>query len=352
MKKYYWLKLKNDFFDSDDIKLVEAMPNGKDYILFYMKLLLKSINTKGRLLYKDIIPYTPEMLSTITNTNIDVVKSAIKLFSDLQLIDMFDNGELYMIETENMIGSEGDSAERVRKYRERKNNKVLQSNNDVTKSNTEKEKEKEEDLDKEKNNNTQKDLIFSNYKEIYLLFTQPKRKIKIPNKQSKTFLAYEKTIDLLSFDEMKNCIDGYLKYLSLTDWRIKKGFTAFMNSQEMLFEDWQGLIDDANKKQKNGYKPQSATDLKKYLVEHVKSVKNEIYVDEYKLVLNNFALKPKFWSLEFAFEYSDYENIVEMSKNKLKAIEVLNYYSKLPATYKLDKKSFIQSILNYINKKK
>ena len=38
-KKYYWLKLKKDFFKRHDIQIIENMPNGKDYVLFYLKLL-------------------------------------------------------------------------------------------------------------------------------------------------------------------------------------------------------------------------------------------------------------------------------------------------------------------------
>jgi hypothetical protein len=43
-KRYYWLKLKRDFFKRHDIKIIEAMPNGKDYVLFYLKLLVVGIN--------------------------------------------------------------------------------------------------------------------------------------------------------------------------------------------------------------------------------------------------------------------------------------------------------------------
>ena len=56
-KRYYWLKLQDNFFERDEIKIIEAMPNGKDYILFYLKIMLKSINENGRLVFKKTIPY-------------------------------------------------------------------------------------------------------------------------------------------------------------------------------------------------------------------------------------------------------------------------------------------------------
>lgn len=158
-KRYYWLKLKEDFFEQDEIKVVESMENGKDYIIFYLKLVLKSINTGGELRFKKAIPYDDKMLSTITGTNIDVVRSAIKLFSQLGMIEVWDDGTLYMLATEAMIGSESSSARRVRRHRERKaieqkeEPKALQCNGNETKSNTDidtdKDKDKERDTDKE-----------------------------------------------------------------------------------------------------------------------------------------------------------------------------------------------------------
>lgn len=118
-KRYYWLKLNENFFDRDEIKIIEDMPNGKDYIIFYMKLLLKSIKSNGELRFRDVIPYTPEMLSSVTNINIDTVKVAIDLFTKLGLMEIWDNGTLFMNETQNMIGHETEWAKKKREYREK-----------------------------------------------------------------------------------------------------------------------------------------------------------------------------------------------------------------------------------------
>lgn len=116
-KKYYWLKLKRDFFKRHDIRIIEEMPNGKDYILFYLKLLLESIDHEGNLRFSDAIPYNEQMLSVVTNTNIDIVKAAMKLFIDLNMMEIFDDATIYMNEVQNLIGSETDSAERMRRHR-------------------------------------------------------------------------------------------------------------------------------------------------------------------------------------------------------------------------------------------
>lgn len=132
-KKFYWLKLQNNFFDRDEMKIVEALPNGKDYIIFYLKLLLRSVETEGKLRFRDIIPYTPEMLSSITNTNIDTVRAAIKLFTELKLMELWDDGTLFMVETQNMIGSETEWAKKKREYRKqiKESEKVKQIEDNV-----------------------------------------------------------------------------------------------------------------------------------------------------------------------------------------------------------------------------
>lgn len=124
---YYWLRLKRDFFKRHDIRVVEEMENGKDYILFYLKLLCESVDHEGYLRFSDEIPYNEKMLSTITNTNIDIVRVAIKVFSELGMMDIMDDGTYYMSGVERMIGiAEQDEHTRestrlrVQAYRERK----------------------------------------------------------------------------------------------------------------------------------------------------------------------------------------------------------------------------------------
>ena len=114
-KKFYWLKLKRDFFKRHDIRIIEEMPNGKDYVLFYLKLLLESIDHEGSLRFSDTIPYNEQMLSVVTNTNIDIVRSAMKLFTELKLMEVLDDATIYMCEVEKMIGSETKWAEYKRK---------------------------------------------------------------------------------------------------------------------------------------------------------------------------------------------------------------------------------------------
>lgn len=122
-KKYYWLKLKRDFFKRHDIRIIEEMPNGKDYILFYLKMLLESIDHEGELRFSETIPYNEQMLSVITNTNIDIVKAAMGVFMELNMIEIFDDCTIYMNEVQKLIGSETANAKRVREHRQRQEEK-------------------------------------------------------------------------------------------------------------------------------------------------------------------------------------------------------------------------------------
>lgn len=142
-KKYYWLKLKRDFFKRHDIRIIEEMPNGKDYLLFYLKLLLESVDHEGSLRFSDTIPYNEQMLSVITNTNVDIVKSAMNLFIELKMIDILDDRTIYMIEVEKHIGSESGWAEKKRLQRAKKDNVPLLSSECPIEIEKEEEKDKE-----------------------------------------------------------------------------------------------------------------------------------------------------------------------------------------------------------------
>jgi predicted phage replisome organizer len=134
-KKYYWLKLKRDFFKRHDIRIIESMPNGKDYILFYLKLLCESVDHDGTLRFSEEIPYNEDMLSIITNTNIDIVRNATKVFTNLHMMELMDDGTYFMKEVERMIGSssQDDAARestrrRVQAYRDRKKQEQIECN--------------------------------------------------------------------------------------------------------------------------------------------------------------------------------------------------------------------------------
>ena len=144
-EKYFWLKLKRDFFKRHDIRVVEDMPNGKEYILFYLKLLVESIDHEGELMFSETIPYNAEMLASVTNTNVDIVKAALQVFYDLNMIELLDSGALYMREVEALIGCQSISAEK-KKIQRKNRPKLTEGGQGVDKCPPELEKELDIDV--------------------------------------------------------------------------------------------------------------------------------------------------------------------------------------------------------------
>lgn len=122
-KRYYWLKLPEDFYDDDTIQWIEDQENGSAYVNFYLKLLLKSLSDDGRLIRyvgQRLMPYDVKSLARLTNTDTDTVRVALELFVNIGLVERLETGELYMNQINEMIGKETEAARRKRKYRARK----------------------------------------------------------------------------------------------------------------------------------------------------------------------------------------------------------------------------------------
>lgn len=124
-KKYYYLKLKDNFFDSDELIVLESMPDGYLYSNILLKLYLRSLKNEGKLMLNERIPYNPTILSQVTRHNVGVVEKALDLFTNLGLIEKLDNGAIYMTDIQNFIGTSSTEADRKRSYRHRiENDKV------------------------------------------------------------------------------------------------------------------------------------------------------------------------------------------------------------------------------------
>jgi len=234
--KYYWLKLKKDFFKRHDIQIIETMPNGKDYILFYLKLLVESVDHEGALRFSDTIPYNAEMLSVVTNTNVDIVRSALKVFTELNMIDVLDDSTIYMNEVSKMIGSAADNDNAIRQQRFRDNQKaskmaiadvsVTKNNAPVTErvTNNNESKSIEKDIDKEKEK--EKDID----KQLSLLSP-------IPSKTDNRKLLFKQFWDAYPPHERKVNYEGCEKlFVKIKD--LEQIFPDIMASLEMWKIRW------------------------------------------------------------------------------------------------------------------
>jgi predicted phage replisome organizer len=224
--KYYWLKLKKDFFKRHDIRIIESMPNGKEYILFYLKLLLESIDHEGKLRFNETVPYNEHMLSIITNTNIDIVKSAIDMFKQLEMIDIYSDKTIYMAEVEKLIGSESRWAEKKRTQRAKKDNVPLLSPKCPTE--IEIDKELKIDIETEKEIETEEEG------------KKPQKRFKKPTLEE--VQAYCK--------ERNNNVDAkaFFDYYETGDWKDAKGKPVRNWKQKVI--TWERSSDNGKSKPK------------------------------------------------------------------------------------------------------
>lgn len=134
-KKYYYMRLKENFFDSDEMIILENMDNGDGIIYsnILLKLYLRSLKYEGRLMFNERIPFNPQMLSTIVRHPVGVVEKALKAFVDLGLVEVMDNGAIYMLDIQNFIGKTTTEADRIKAYRSKINKEKGLVSNDTLK---------------------------------------------------------------------------------------------------------------------------------------------------------------------------------------------------------------------------
>lgn len=174
-KKYYWLKLKDDFFRQKEIKKLRKIAGGDTYTIIYLKMLLLAIKNDNKLYFDGVEEDFASELALELDEEEDNVKVTLSFLSRQNMLEMINEEEFLMTRCEDMTGVESSSTSRVRKYREKKklqenNGEMLQCNTDVTNSSknvttekeTEKEKEIETDIDLEKD----KDIEIEQQQEI------------------------------------------------------------------------------------------------------------------------------------------------------------------------------------------
>ena len=157
-KKYFWLKLSKEFFNSKQVMVLQSMDNGAEYIILWLKLLLATIqdaqvdDDMGCLKFDEDIPYSPELMSKVFGCTVETARSAVQAYVKLKMVSMESDGTMWARDVEKLVGSESDSAERTRQYRKRiaERNGVSQCDKPVTIGDNNKEKEIDKEIDKDK----------------------------------------------------------------------------------------------------------------------------------------------------------------------------------------------------------
>ena len=158
IKKYYWLKLKEDFFRQKEIKKLRKIAGGDTYTIIYLKMLLLALKNDNKLYFEGVEDDFAEELALELDEDEENVKMTLAFLHRQNLIEMINEDEYLLPQCENMTGIESSSAERVRRHRLKKkeeqktlqcNTETLQSNSDVTYSNKNVTTEIELEIEKE-----------------------------------------------------------------------------------------------------------------------------------------------------------------------------------------------------------
>lgn len=181
-KKYYWLKLKNDFFTNKKIKKLRKIAGGDTYTIIYLKMQLLSIKDGGKLFFENVEDSFTEELALELDEDVENVKVTLIFLIKNGLLVEANPEEFILPETIECIGSETSSAERVRKHRELQKRKqlMLHCNTSVTKSNIEIDKDKDIDKDKEEK---KKYFNNDNLNSIFEEFIEVRKKLKAVNSE-------------------------------------------------------------------------------------------------------------------------------------------------------------------------
>lgn len=246
-KKYYWLKLKEDFFDDKYIKALRKLPDGEALVIVYLKMQLKSLKTEGFIQYDHILPSAEEELALVLDENVNIVRLTLNAIVNMGLVERWENDTLYMVAMQNLIGSETAAAERVRKHRQKQ--KMLQCNTKVTKCNTyieiekrEKTKEIEQDIEIEQDNNIiiskENDCVSKSRleEEFNIIWSDYPNKKGKANALKSYIKARKKGI---TKEDIYNGLQDYIKYIKLEkidQQYIKHGSTWF--AQECWNDDY------------------------------------------------------------------------------------------------------------------
>lgn len=185
-KRYWWLKLPEDFFNQIEIKLLRKIAGGDTYTIIYQKMLLLSLKNGGLLYFEGFADKFAEEISLTIDEKLENVEVTLSFLQSKNLIVELDKMTFEMQKAKIMTGSETSGAERTRRYREKQ--KALQSDGDsVTSSqvgDVEKKREdkRREDIDKirkEKDTNSLLSVYFETFTKLAMKNNKLREAVKI-----------------------------------------------------------------------------------------------------------------------------------------------------------------------------
>ena len=241
-KKYYYMRLKDNFFDDETMVILESMPDGYLYSNILLKLYLKSVKSDGKLMFNDYIPYNPQMIATITRHSVGVVEKALKIFKDMGLIEILDDGTIYMLNIQSYIGKSSTEADRIRNYRNKISTEKAKGVQMYEKCTPEIEIEKEKELDIEIESDIYKGDFLTKVTDIVdYLNAKADTKFKSSSKKTK-YLIHARFEDGFTVDDFYTVIDKKCEEWKGTEWE------KYIRPETLFGTKFEGYLNQKNNK--------------------------------------------------------------------------------------------------------
>ncbi|MCI8673086.1 MAG: hypothetical protein HFI89_06310 [Lachnospiraceae bacterium] len=229
-KRYYWIQLREGFFKQKEIKKLRKVAGGDTYTVIYLKMLLAAVKQGNKLYFEGVEETFPEELALELDEDPENVKITLAFLERQGLVRVMGEDEFLLLQCEEMVGSESESASRVRRYREKK---ALQSNTDVTpllqsgNTDIDKEKDKEKDTEKDKNINICPEPDSG---------PEEPPVITLPLNTGEEYLIFQRDVDV--FAELYPAVDVLQAMRGMKGWllmnptkrKTKRGIGRFINS--------------------------------------------------------------------------------------------------------------------------
>ena len=231
------MRLKENFFDTESMVVLESMPDGRLYSNILLKLYLRSLKNEGRLMFSDRIPYNTTILAQITRHNVGVVEKALEIFKQLELVEVLDNGAIYLLDIQEYIGRTSTEADRKRVYR----NRIAQEKtlgitdkgqmSDKCLDKTPPELKLEIEIDKDIKSIVQNDCtkkvkkaeIDSFFESVWKLYPTKRGKGQVSD-------AKKRKLFEVGYENLKVAIQRYMDELGKEEWRKPQNGSTFFNS--------------------------------------------------------------------------------------------------------------------------
>lgn len=156
-KRYYWIQLTQDFFNSKEMKLLRKIAGGDTHTIIYLKMMLISLEDGGCIYYDGLADNLAEEIALMIDENIEDIKITLLFLESKGLLTRKNDRDYFLEQVPEMVGSETATARRVRKFRE--NKQALQCNTDETKCNGDIDKDIDKEIDIEIEKDTDKNPV-------------------------------------------------------------------------------------------------------------------------------------------------------------------------------------------------